>query len=79
VYPASVAEFSGSLGVANVALLQYESAEALVLSASCDEHGQGKDALGQLDYSKGTQALALGDGHRLTPISSNIARRPRTA
>jgi hypothetical protein len=79
VYQASLAELSGSLGVANVALLQYESDEALVLSASRDEHGRGTDALGPLDYSKGTEALALGDGHRLTPICSNIVRRVRTA
>jgi hypothetical protein len=52
VYQASVAELSGSLGVANIALLRYESDEALVLSASPDEHRDGPDTLRQFDFQR---------------------------
>ncbi|MGV9797154.1 sensor histidine kinase [Mycobacterium sp. NPDC003449] len=47
VYPAAVTELSGSIGVDNVALLQYESDEAVVLFASRDERGCGKMHIGE--------------------------------
>jgi signal transduction histidine kinase len=59
VYPAAVAELSGSLGVANVALLQYESDEALVLLASRDEHGLAKMHVGERISLDGDNIAAM--------------------
>src|SRR6202030_154258 len=42
VYAAAVAELSHGLGIDNVALLRYESGEALVLLATRDDHGLTK-------------------------------------
>ena len=47
VYPAAVAELSHGLGIDNVALLRYESAEALVLLATRDDHGLTKLTIGE--------------------------------
>jgi signal transduction histidine kinase len=47
VYPAAVAELSHGLGIDNVALLRYESGEALVLLATRDDHGLTKLTIGE--------------------------------
>jgi signal transduction histidine kinase len=47
VYPAAVAELSRGLGAENVALLRYESGEALVLLAARDEGGLTKMSIGE--------------------------------
>jgi signal transduction histidine kinase len=46
VYPAVVAELSRGLGIDNVALLRYESGEALVLLAARDDSGLTKMPIG---------------------------------
>jgi signal transduction histidine kinase len=47
VYPAAIAELSRGLGIDNVALLRYESDEALVLLSTRDEHGLAKLPAGE--------------------------------
>jgi len=47
VYPAAVAELSRGLGIDNVALLRYESGEALVLLAARDKSGLTKMTIGE--------------------------------
>jgi signal transduction histidine kinase len=47
VYPAAVAELSHGLGIDNVALLCYESGEAVVLLAARDDSGLTKTAIGE--------------------------------
>jgi PAS domain S-box-containing protein len=47
VYPAAVAELSRALGIDNVALLRYESGEALVLLAARDDSGLTKLPIGE--------------------------------
>jgi signal transduction histidine kinase len=47
VYPAAVAELSNGLGIDNVALLRYESGEALVLLAARDESELTKMSIGE--------------------------------
>jgi PAS domain S-box-containing protein len=47
VYPAAVAELSRGLGIDNVALLRYESGEALVLMAARDESELTKMSIGE--------------------------------
>ena len=47
VYPAAVAELSRGLGIDNVALLRYESGEALVLLAARDESELTKISIGE--------------------------------
>jgi signal transduction histidine kinase len=59
VCPAAVAELSGSLGVANVILLRYESDEAVVLLASSDEHGLCKRHVGERISLEGSSVAAM--------------------
>src|SRR3954471_11524111 len=47
VYPAAVAELSRWLGIDNVALLRYESGEALVLLAARDDTGLTRMSIGE--------------------------------
>src|SRR5205823_12518563 len=47
VYPAAVAELSNGLGIDNVALLRYESGEALVLLAARDGNEPTKMSIGE--------------------------------
>jgi signal transduction histidine kinase len=47
VYPVAVAELSRGLGVDNVALLRYETEEALVVLANRDENGITKLSIGE--------------------------------
>lgn len=47
VYPAAVTELAGGLGVDNVALLRYDSDEAVVLLASRDGEGRTKLPIGE--------------------------------
>jgi len=47
VYPAAVAELSRGLGIYNVALLRYETEEALVILATLDENGSSKMPIGE--------------------------------
>jgi signal transduction histidine kinase len=59
VYPAAVAELSRGLGVDNVALLQYEPDEALVLLATRDEHGLTKMSIGERLSLDGENVAAM--------------------
>ena len=47
VYPVAMSELSRGLGINNVALLRFESDEALVLLASRDNHGPAKLSIGE--------------------------------
>src|SRR5262245_10549520 len=58
VYPAAVAELSRGLGVDNVALLRYESGEALVLLAARDDTGLTKMPIGERIPLEGDNAAA---------------------
>jgi PAS domain S-box-containing protein len=59
VYPAAVAELSRGLGIDNVALLRYESGEALVLLAARDESGLTKMPIGERIPLDGYNVLAM--------------------
>ncbi|MDT5284547.1 MAG: hypothetical protein QOJ20_5742 [Mycobacterium sp.] len=59
VYPAAVAELSRGPGIDNVALLRYESDEALVLLANRDEHGLTKLSIGERLPLDGDSAAAI--------------------
>jgi PAS domain S-box-containing protein len=59
VYPAAVAELSRGLGVDNVALLRYESGEALVLLAARDESGLTKMSIGERIPLDGENVAAM--------------------
>src|SRR5258705_223051 len=59
VYPAAVAELSRGLGIDNVALLRYESGEALVLLANSDEQGWTKLSIGERLPLDGDSAAAI--------------------
>jgi PAS domain S-box-containing protein len=58
VYPAAVAELSRGLGIDNVALLRYESGEALVVLAARDDSGLTKMAIGERIPLDGENAAA---------------------
>jgi PAS domain S-box-containing protein len=58
VYPAAVAELSRGLGIDNVALLRYESGEALVLLAARDDTGLTKMPIGERIPLEGDNAAA---------------------
>ncbi len=58
VYPAAVAELSRGLGIDNVALLRYESGEALVLLAARDDTGLTKMSIGERIPLDGENAAA---------------------
>jgi PAS domain S-box-containing protein len=58
VYPAAVAELSRGLGIDNVALLRYESGEALVVLAARDDSGLTKMAIGERVPLDGDNAAA---------------------
>ena len=59
VYPAAVAELSRGLGVDNVALLRYETEDALVLLATRNEHGLAKMAVGERLSLDGDNVAAM--------------------
>ena len=59
VYPAAVTELSHGLGIDNVALLRYESDEALVLLATRDEHGLTKLTIGERLSLDGDNVAAM--------------------
>jgi signal transduction histidine kinase len=59
VYPAAVAELARGLGIDNVALLRYESDEALVLVANRDEQGLTKLSIGERLPLDGDSAAAI--------------------
>jgi PAS domain S-box-containing protein len=59
VYPAAVSELSRGLGVDNVALLRYESGEALVLLAARDESERTKMSIGERIPLDGDNVAAL--------------------
>jgi signal transduction histidine kinase len=59
VYPAAVAELSRGLGVDNVALLRYESGEALVLLAARDDSGLTKMSIGERFPLQGDNVPAM--------------------
>ena len=59
VYTAAVAELVRGLGIDNVALLRYESDEALVLLANRDEHGLTKLSIGERLPLDGDSATAI--------------------
>jgi signal transduction histidine kinase len=59
VYPAAVAELSRGLVIDNVALLRYETEEALVLLASRDEHGLSKMPIGERLSLDGDNVAAM--------------------
>jgi len=58
VYPAAVAELSRGLGIDNVALLRYESGEALVLLAARDDTGLTRMPIGERIPLEGDNAAA---------------------
>jgi PAS domain S-box-containing protein len=59
VYPAAVAELSRGLGIDNVALLRYESGEALVLLAARDDSGRTRMPIGERVPLDGNNVPAL--------------------
>jgi PAS domain S-box-containing protein len=59
VYPAAVAELSRGLGIDNVALLRYESGEALVLLAARDDSGRTRMPIGERLSLDGNNIPAL--------------------
>jgi signal transduction histidine kinase len=59
VYPAAVAELSRGLGIDNVALLRYETEDALVLLATRDEHGLTKMPIGERLSLDGDNVAAM--------------------
>jgi PAS domain S-box-containing protein len=59
VYPAAVSELSRGLGIDNVALLRYESGEALVLLAARDESERTKMSIGERIPLDGDNVAAL--------------------
>ena len=59
VYPAAVAELSRGLGIDNVALLRYESGEALVLLAARDDSGLTKMSIGERIPLDGDNVAAM--------------------
>jgi signal transduction histidine kinase len=59
VYPVAVAELSRGLGIDNVALLRYESEEALVLLATRDEQGLTKLTIGERLSLDGDNVAAM--------------------
>jgi len=59
VYPVAVAELSRGLGIDNVALLRYESDEALVLLATRDERGLAKLSIGERLPLEGDNVAAM--------------------
>jgi signal transduction histidine kinase len=59
VYPAAVAELSHGLGIDNVALIRYESGEALILLAGRDDDGPTKMAIGERIPLDGDNVAAL--------------------
>jgi signal transduction histidine kinase len=65
VYPAAVTELSRGLGIDNVALLRYESGEALVLLAARDESELTKMSIGEripLEDDDNVPAMILATG-----------------
>ena len=77
VYPAAVAELSRGLGIDNVALLRYESDEALVLLANRDEHGLTKLSIGERLSLDGDNVAAIDTGHRGGGADGLLRRRDR--
>src|SRR6478735_7297432 len=59
VYPAAVTELSRGLGIDNVALLQYQTDQALVLLATRDEHGLTKLSIGERLSLDGDNVAAM--------------------
>ncbi|HET7665840.1 MAG TPA: PAS domain-containing protein, partial [Mycobacterium sp.] len=71
VYPAAVAELSRGLGAANVALLRYESGEALVVLAARGDNGRTKMAIGE-------RIPLVGDNVPAMILSTGAAARMNT-
>ena len=59
VYPAAVAELSRGLGIDNVALLQYETDQALVMLATRDERGLTRLLIGERLSLEGDNVAAM--------------------
>jgi signal transduction histidine kinase len=59
VYPAAVAELSRGLGIDNVALLQYQSDQAVVLLATRDERGLTRLSIGERLSLDGDNVAAM--------------------
>ncbi len=78
VYPAAVAELSRGLGIHNVALIRYESGEALVLLAARDESGLTKMSIGEripLDgYNVAAMILDTGEPARIDSFDRATGR-----
>jgi PAS domain S-box-containing protein len=76
VYPAAVAELSRGLGIDNVALLRYESGEALVLLAARDDTGLTKMSIGERLPLNGDSAaskiLATGQPARIDSFEDAV-------
>ena len=78
VYPVAVSELSRGLGIDNVALLRYESDEALVLLASRDKQGVARRSIGDDFRSTVTMwrpRLATGAAARVDSWTAPAAAR----
>src|SRR5689334_16032927 len=78
VYPAAVSELSRGLGIDNVALLRYESGEALVLLAARDDTGLTKMSIGERIplHGDSTAARILSTGQPARIDSFDVASGP---
>ena len=78
VYPAAVTELSRGLGIDNVALLRYESGEALVLLAARDDTGLTKMSIGERIPLDGDNAASkiLATGQPARVDSFRVATGP---
>lgn len=78
VYPAAMAELSRGLGIDNVALLQYETDQALVLLATRDEQGLTRLSIGERLSLEGDNVAAMildtGKPARMDSLASATGR-----